>query len=167
MPNAALESDSSNSNVDDALLDELDESHRESLMTERIATEGVTDASSSSPIPIVAKVNSWIEAIKDRKTLSGNERRHRQYLEHKLKEIADHKHSEEYIWTQMVILDRIESAINILNLKCKLGETLKHIKGNREELAKKYGLTEEKVKKMNLKKCVETNKDIIQSSDNI
>jgi len=142
---------------DGQTVDELEEFQTEHT---RIGIPRIPDAGTSPPLAIIEKVNLWIHNIREKKSSKDDDRRESQQLEKKFKAIVIHRNSDEYIMKQLVVLDRAESVINQVGSKSTLGQTLRHIRGKREQLMKKYGVNELFMKKLNLKECVTRNEDI-------
>jgi len=77
----------------------------------RIGIPGIPDAGTSPPVAIIEQVNLCIHNIRKKKSSKGDDRRERQHLEKKFKAIVTHRNSDEYIMTQLMVLDRVESVI--------------------------------------------------------
>jgi hypothetical protein len=86
---------------------------------------------------LITKIDDWSKDILAGKCSNGSVRLSRVEFENHLKTHVKHKNSEQYIATQLVVLNRIEKLLEDFDSKCVLRPTLEKMKAKRNHMKTK------------------------------
>ena len=144
-PSSEVETDSFETAEDEDIYNDINEMK---------AIDGVIDASTTPTYQLITKIDDWSKDILAGKCSNGSVRLSRVEFENHLKTHVKHKNSEQYIATQLVVLNRIEKLLEDFDSKCVLRPTLEKMKAKRNHMKTKLEGNGIKMDQIDLKKCV-------------